>query len=70
LDELVAAIERATGRTAARRVLPLQVGDVPITWADISRAERMLGYKPHVPLAEGLKRFVEWFRSVRAEREA
>ena len=70
LDELVAAIERATGRTAARRVLPLQVGDVPITWADISRAERMLGYKPQVPLAEGLNRFVEWFRSVRAAREA
>jgi UDP-glucuronate 4-epimerase len=66
LDELVAAIERATGRTATRRVLPLQVGDVPITWADISRAERMLGYRPQVPLAEGLKRFVEWFRGVRA----
>jgi UDP-glucuronate 4-epimerase len=68
LDELVAAIERATGRTAARRVLPLQVGDVPVTWADISRAERMLGYKPQVPLAEGLTRFVEWFRGARLEK--
>ena len=65
LDELVAAIEKATGRTAARRAMPMQVGDVPITWADISRAERQLGYKPQVPLAEGLKRFVEWFRSAR-----
>jgi UDP-glucuronate 4-epimerase len=63
LDELVAAIEKATGRTAARRAMPMQVGDVPITWADISRAERELGYKPKVPLAEGLKRFVEWLRS-------
>jgi len=70
LDELVAAIERATGRTAARRAMPLQVGDVPITWADISRAERLLGYKPQVPLAEGLTRFVEWYRSVREAREA
>jgi UDP-glucuronate 4-epimerase len=70
LDELVAAIERATGRTAARRAMPLQVGDVPITWADISRAGRLLGYKPQVPLAEGLTRFVEWYRSVREAREA
>jgi UDP-glucuronate 4-epimerase len=70
LDELVAAIEKATGRAAARRAMPLQVGDVPITWANISRAEQMLGYKPQVPLVEGLRRFVEWFRSVRAARES
>jgi len=69
LDELVAAIERATGRRAARRAMPVQVGDVPITWADISRAEKMLGYAPRVPLAEGLKRFVEWFRGARDGRE-
>jgi UDP-glucuronate 4-epimerase len=65
LDELVAAIEKATGRTAARRAMPMQVGDVPITWADISRAERELGYKPQVPLAEGLRRFVAWLRGGR-----
>ncbi len=70
LDELVAAIEKATGRTAVRRALPMQVGDVPITWADISRAERMLGFEPQLPLAEGLKRFVEWFRSVRVPPES
>jgi UDP-glucuronate 4-epimerase len=69
LDELVAAIEKATGRAAVRRAMPMQVGDVPITWADISRAEKMLGYKPQVPLAEGLKRFVEWFRGARGGRE-
>jgi UDP-glucuronate 4-epimerase len=67
IDELVAAIERATGRKAERRALPMQVGDVPITWADISRAERELVYKPKVGLDEGLKRFVEWFRSTRGE---
>jgi UDP-glucuronate 4-epimerase len=65
LDELVAAIEKATGRKAARRAMPMQVGDVPITWADISRAEKMLGYKPQVALADGLKRFVEWYREAR-----
>jgi len=70
LDKMVQAIERATGRVAARRVLPLQVGDVPITSADISRAERILGYEPQVTLADGLNRFVEWFRSVLAAREA
>lgn len=65
LDELIAAIEKATERTAARRALPMQVGDVPITWADISRAEKLLGYKPQVQLDEGLKRFVEWYRGSR-----
>jgi UDP-glucuronate 4-epimerase len=39
-----------------------QPGDVPLTWADVTRARRELGYEPKVPLAEGLKRFVKWYR--------
>ncbi len=41
--------------------LPPQPGDVPRTWADISRAHEVLGYHPKVPLEEGLRRFVAWF---------
>ena len=43
--------------------LPEQPGDVPITYADVSKAERLLGYAPKVPIREGLRRFVAWYRS-------
>ena len=42
--------------------LPDQPGDVPITYADVSKAERMLGYAPGIPIREGLRRFVAWYR--------
>jgi len=42
--------------------LPDQPGDVPITYADVSKAARLLGYSPKVPIREGLKRFVDWYR--------
>jgi UDP-glucuronate 4-epimerase len=47
--------------------LPAQPGDVPITYADVSKAARLLGYSPKVPIREGLRRFVSWYRE-RAER--
>lgn len=43
--------------------LPAQPGDVPITFADVSKASRLLGYSPKVPIREGLKRFVAWYRA-------
>jgi UDP-glucuronate 4-epimerase len=46
--------------------LPTQPGDVPITYADVSKAARLLGYSPKVPIREGLRRFVSWYRE-RAE---
>ena len=42
--------------------LPAQPGDVPITYADVSKAARLLGYSPKVPIREGLRRFVSWYR--------
>jgi len=42
--------------------LPGQPGDVPITYADVSKAARLLGYSPKVPIREGLRRFVAWYR--------
>lgn len=47
--------------------LPDQPGDVPITYADVSKAERLLGYSPKVPIREGLKRFVAWYTSEAAD---
>lgn len=62
LKELVQAIENALGQKAILNRLPDQPGDVPITFADVSRAERELGYRCTTPVAEGLKKFVAWFR--------
>jgi UDP-glucuronate 4-epimerase len=62
LRELVQLIERAVGRKAQIRQLPGQAGDVPITYADISKARRLLGYNPQVNIESGIERFVDWFR--------
>ncbi|MEM9554658.1 MAG: NAD-dependent epimerase/dehydratase family protein [Acidobacteriota bacterium] len=43
--------------------LPDQPGDVPITYADVTKAERLLGYSPRVPIRDGLRRFVAWYRN-------
>jgi UDP-glucuronate 4-epimerase len=63
LSELVDLLEAATGRKAIRQRQPLQPGDVPLTWADISKAARMLGYRPSTRIEEGLRRFVAWYRA-------
>ena len=62
LLELVALIERAVGLKAAVRMLPPQPGDVPVTFADIAKAQRLLSYNPQVKIEDGLPRFVEWFK--------
>lgn len=63
LGQLVALIEEATGHKAVMQQKPLQPGDVTITWADISKSFRVLGYQPATRLEEGLKKFVAWYRS-------
>ena len=62
LNQLVEMLEAATGKRALRKPLPPQPGDVPITWADISKAKRLLGYDPQTPIEKGLAEFVSWFR--------
>jgi UDP-glucuronate 4-epimerase len=62
LSELVVAIEKATGRTARLSRQPVQAGDVPVTYASVEKAERLLHFRARVPLADGLFRSVEWFR--------
>ncbi len=66
LAELVELLERITGKRAILERNAPQPGDVPLTWADISKAWRELGYRPAMPLQEGLKHFVEWYRLVRS----
>ena len=62
LTELIQLIEKAVGKPAKRQQLSAQPGDVPITFADISKAKRLLGYKPQVDIEEGIARFVDWFK--------
>jgi UDP-glucuronate 4-epimerase len=63
LTELVQRIGEAVGRTPVLDRRPDQPGDVRITWADVGRAERELGYRVSVPVAEGIPRFVAWYRT-------
>lgn len=50
---------------AHRRLVPMQLGDVSVTYADCSALERDLGYRPSIPLEEGLREFVRWYRVYR-----
>ena len=62
LLEFVAAIEAALGRRAQLRLLPMQAGDVPATFADTSALEALTGFRPRTPVREGVRRFVDWYR--------
>ena len=62
LRELISLLEDALGHRAEIDWQPSQPGDVPQTFADITKARRLLGYNPQTQIEEGIKRFVEWFR--------
>lgn len=65
LMALVCAIEKVSGRKATIQQLPMQPGDVEITYADVSKARRMLGYEPTTTIEQGLEKFVAWFEDRR-----
>jgi UDP-glucuronate 4-epimerase len=62
LSDLIATIERALGKKATINRMPEQPGDVPLTYANIDKARRLLGYAPTTKIAEGIPKFVEWYR--------
>jgi UDP-glucuronate 4-epimerase len=61
LVDFIAALEAALGRTAVRELLPLQPGDVPDTHADVTRLARAVNWRPATPVAEGVRRFADWY---------
>jgi len=61
LRELINSIEKVTGKKAIIEQLPEQLGDVPKTFADISKAKKLIGYEPTTRLNEGLEKFYHWF---------
>jgi UDP-glucuronate 4-epimerase len=62
LDHLIELLESALGKKARLDRQPPQPGDVPITCADISKAQKHLGYRPRVGIEQGIAHFVDWFR--------
>jgi UDP-glucuronate 4-epimerase len=67
LNEMIATIEKATGKTAIINEMPEQPGDVPQTSADVSKATRLLNFRPTTHIDQGIPKFVEWFHQMRAE---
>ena len=63
LMDYIQALEKVLGLKATLELLPMQDGDVPATQADVSALESDFGYRPQVAVEEGVKRFVEWYRS-------
>ncbi|MEW6595447.1 MAG: NAD-dependent epimerase [Thermodesulfobacteriota bacterium] len=59
----IETLEGLLGRKAVRNYLPMQDGDVPATYADVDDLTRAVGFKPSTPLAEGLEKFVTWYRA-------
>jgi UDP-glucuronate 4-epimerase len=62
LMRFIELLEQNLGRTVEKRLLPMQPGDVPDTWADVSALQRDVGYAPSTPIETGVARFSEWYR--------
>lgn len=65
LAELISLVEDAVGKKAIIRQLPDQQGDVPRTYADVSKAHRVLGYEPKTPIREGIRKYAAWLEAAR-----
>ncbi len=62
LQHFIASLEKALGITAKKKLLPLQPGDVPATYADVDDLMRDVGFRPATPIEVGIQRFVDWYR--------
>ena len=62
LMDFIEAIEEAVGKKAIRNYMPMQMGDVPATWADTALLQRLTGFRPQTDIRDGMKSFVAWYR--------
>lgn len=62
LADFVRIVEERVGKKAQIHTVGMQKGDVPVTYADITKARKLLGYDPNTPIEEGIAKFVAWFR--------
>ena len=63
LLDFIIAIEKSVGIDAVKNLMPMQAGDVPVTWADTSLLAKLTGYKPNTDLFTGVQNFVTWYRT-------
>lgn len=63
LSVFIETIENALGKKAEKKLLDMQPGDVPATYADIDDISRDIGFKPRMPLSKGIQRFIEWYQN-------
>jgi UDP-glucuronate 4-epimerase len=63
LLQFIEVLEKCLGRKAEKRLLPMQAGDVPETYADVDDLTQDVGFRPSTPISEGIARFVEWYRA-------
>jgi len=63
LRRFISAIETATGKKANENLLPMQAGDVPITYADVDELIADTGFKPSTSIEEGIEKFVQWYKA-------
>jgi UDP-glucuronate 4-epimerase len=61
LMDFIEAIERALGKNAVKEFLPLQLGDVPATYADVDDLIEVVGFKPETSIFKGIEKFIEWY---------
>jgi len=67
LMNFIAALEKALGKKAQMNFLPMQLGDVPETYADIDDLAEDIGYRPKTRIAEGIAKFIDWYRGYYGE---
>ena len=62
LTDFISAIEEVVGKKSKQNLMPIQQGDVPATWADISLLKKLTGYSPNTKIREGIEKFVLWYK--------
>jgi len=62
LMDFIEAIEKSLGKKAQKNMLPIQPGDVPATWADVTGLAEDFDYQPNTPIQQGVDRFIAWYR--------
>jgi len=62
LNQVIGLIEARLGRQAEKKIVPMQPGDLAATWADITKAEKLLSFKPQISLEQGINKFIGWYK--------
>jgi UDP-glucuronate 4-epimerase len=63
LLEFIQTLEKCLGLEAEKQLLPIQLGDVPATYADVDDLIADVGFKPSIPISLGIQNFVDWYQS-------